>query len=398
MRPTWSGHVRRAAADRRVVRVAGPAVGVGVAALGSAIGADAAVAAGVSLGAVLVLLGARRPAQVTLVGCGLVAAGASLATTAAGWNDVPLEDPNAGWGLLETAALLALTALTVRSSVTIGAWLTVTALVLAQVLWITRFVPTRTTSALVGACAAWAIGSAAAIVAGAYPRLAARRLDRRLVAAQAAHRRQLERDLHDYVAHDLSGIIVQAQAARYVSPDDPAQLLAALARIEETGQKAMRSMDNALELLRDGEDLDRLGYLSGQPTLAQAHALVESFVRSTSADVECRIDEHLDALPRTVSVTLFRALVELLTNVRRHAADATHIEVVVAAVGNEAVVVVRNDGLAEEAVERSPGRGGTGLSFLRARVEALGGRLRAQQSGREWWAEAALPVGGAGRR
>jgi len=351
--------------------------------------------AAVVVGCIVYLLLLAEPRTADFLVCGLLAAAVSLATTGLAWAEPPRDDPNAGWGLVEVAGLLGLIVVLVGRSRTLWEWAAVAALVAGQVLWVTRFVPVRTTAALVGASAAWGLGSLVASAIGAYPRVAARRTARQVASARAQQRRQLERDLHDYVAHDLSGIIVQAQAARYASRDDPEQLLRALERIEDAGQKAMSSMDRALELLRDGEDLDSSGYLGGQPGLAQAGDLVASFRESTPAVVSLDVEGPVERLPRLVSATLVRVLVECLTNVRRHSPASRRVDIGVRVDDHRASITVRNDGAG------SPGAGGaraggTGLAFLATRVEALGGTMLAGAEGGDWRVEGSLPLGHGG--
>ena len=60
-------------------------------------------------------------------------------------------------------------------------------------------------------------------------------MDRR----RLAQRLQVARDLHDFVAHDISGIVTQAQAARFVAAGRPEAAGVALARIEAAGLAAL---------------------------------------------------------------------------------------------------------------------------------------------------------------
>ncbi|MFE1207772.1 histidine kinase [Streptomyces albidoflavus] len=71
--------------------------------------------------------------------------------------------------------------------------------------------------------------------------------------ARSAQRLQLSRDLHDFVAHDVSGIVVQAQAARFVATTDPSQAVLALERIEKAGLNALASMDQTVQMLHGPE-------------------------------------------------------------------------------------------------------------------------------------------------
>ncbi|WP_169515731.1 histidine kinase [Amycolatopsis nigrescens] len=96
----------------------------------------------------------------------------------------------------------------------------------------------------------WALGPAFAAAVGLYFRYQQNARDRAVAAARRAQRLDLARDLHDYVAHDLSEMIAQAQAAQLAGEPDPA-VLVALRRIETAGLKAMSSMDRTVHMLHE---------------------------------------------------------------------------------------------------------------------------------------------------
>ena len=73
-------------------------------------------------------------------------------------------------------------------------------------------------------------------------------------AARRDERLQLARELHDVVAHDITGIVVQAQAARLVGTKRPETLPSTLAEIESAGSNAMAAMRRVIGLLREGDD------------------------------------------------------------------------------------------------------------------------------------------------
>jgi len=59
---------------------------------------------------------------------------------------------------------------------------------------------------------------------------------------RSAERMKLARELHDVVAHHVTGIVVQAQAARVVVPHPPAVINEALIAIERAGEDALSAM------------------------------------------------------------------------------------------------------------------------------------------------------------
>ncbi|MFJ3204672.1 sensor histidine kinase [Streptomyces sp. NPDC086989] len=159
------------------------------------------------------------------------------------------------------------------------------------------------------------------------------RRQRLVVETRRSQQLELARDLHDFVAHDVSGIVAQAQAARFVATADPGQALSALERIEAAGLNALASMDRMVKTLHeaDGGDArppgaDAVAPLPGVDGLA---ALVAQF---SSAGPALAARLHVapgatDGLSRATGSTAYRVVVEALTNVRRHAPGASRVEV-----------------------------------------------------------------------
>lgn len=200
--------------------------------------------------------------------------------------------------------------------------------------------------------------------------------------AVAEERADMARELHDLVAHEVTGIVVLAQAAAAATPD--ATTADVLRRIERSGQDALAQIRAMVQTLR-GDDEAQLQPTGGGSDAMRA--LVAEFAASSEARVDVRIDD-LDVDPAT-DAALQRVLAEGLTNVRRHAGAVTTVEVRVA--GGEDGVRLRivNDG------STIPGIGagsGFGLVGARERLERLGGRLDARRDGDRWILEADLPL------
>jgi len=341
-------------------------------------------------GACIVGLAVGRPApgsRVTWV-CGLPGL-VSLGTTATVLSlELELTTRDGLYGLAETAMLFVLLAATVRWLPSPKVWVCGLLTAVGQVSWILRFLPDRDLGALIGGSALWSIPSLIAVVVGGYPRLTARRLRNSVASARAEQRRALERDMHDYVAHDVTAMIAQAQAARYAAGGDPDRLRDALRRIEESGQRAMSSMDRALELLRH-EDPDA-GARLHHPGLEELDGLVANFADTDHREVRLSVDGVLDGLPREVSETLYRVCVEALTNVRRHAPTAGQVTIDLVITPDSATLMVRDDGRRTGSGRRS--RGGSGLRNAQGRVEALGGTLSACAAETGWRVGTSLPL------
>ncbi|MGW2252364.1 sensor histidine kinase [Kitasatospora sp. NPDC001660] len=218
-----------------------------------------------------------------------------------------------------------------------------------------------------------------------------RRLDegrRRAVAeARRSQRLELAHDLHDFVAHDVSGMVAQAQAGAYLAAIDPAGAVAMFERIEQAGQRALASLDRTVQLLRTEEGTGR----GPQPGLAELAEVAERFTATGGAEVRLELPDA--PVPREVAGTVHRVVVEALTNVRRHAPGARRIDVRVGCTGGWLELTVTNDGRAPGQGGRPRRGGGSGLPGLAARVEALGGTFDASAHEREAWrVTARLPL------
>ncbi|HEY1094021.1 MAG TPA: histidine kinase [Glycomyces sp.] len=198
-----------------------------------------------------------------------------------------------------------------------------------------------------------------------------------------AERLELAREMHDFVAHHVTGMVVLAQAAQ-VTDTDPKR---AFADIEEAGLAALTSMRRMVKMLRNdeaGAGTNPLG------DLAQIEDLVERFNRE-GTDATCFISPELagTAVAPEIAATAHRIVREALTNVRKHARGATRVRVVVAAAsGNGLEVSVRDDGRAARGRLAESGAG-MGLLGLGERIEAVGGQLRAQTRPEGGWETAA---------
>ncbi|WP_405193528.1 sensor histidine kinase [Streptomyces anulatus] len=250
------------------------------------------------------------------------------------------------------------------------------------------------------------VGGGAAVVGGYLRSLDSRRT-RSVHEARKAQRTQLAADLHDFVAHDVSGIVVLAQAAQVVGGTGRhEQVLPLLERIEAAGLQALASLDRTVLMLNaSGADGASAGDVRSAPYGVRDIAdLVQRFTTSgyTEVDYACALtDEEIAEVPREVAETAHRTVVEALTNVRRHAASTTAVRVSVRINGNgrnrALVVDVSNSAQAIGPVGFGGPRsgGGTGLVALTERVTVLGGEFTAGPYGDDGWRVlAALPLHG----
>lgn len=192
-------------------------------------------------------------------------------------------------------------------------------------------------------------------------------------------RQRIAREMHDVVAHHMSMIAIQAEAAPYKVEALPDETRRDLAEIRSTALDALTEMRRILGVLRAEDGAET----APQPGLDRLDELVSN-ARAAGLRVETRLDGDLDRLPPGVALTAYRILQEALSNVMRHAPGS---RVTVEVSRDDAIVwlsVVNGPpGAAggprpggREPVSPLPG-GGHGLVGMRERAAALGGALTA---------------------
>ena len=201
-------------------------------------------------------------------------------------------------------------------------------------------------------------------------------------------REQLARELHDSVAHHVSAIAIQAQAGRTVATTRPEAASEALAVIEEAASRTLTEMRSMVGALRDGAAAE----LAPQAGIDDLHELAGATAEGPVVAVTT--DGDTSALGPGVDAAAYRIAQEAITNARRHARDATTVDVDVTVEAGAVTVVVTDDG-------RSVGTSGDsnrshpvgfGIVGMAERAQLLGGTFVAgpcHQGG--WRVEARLP-------
>ncbi|NKZ04173.1 sensor histidine kinase [Actinomadura latina] len=201
-------------------------------------------------------------------------------------------------------------------------------------------------------------------------------------------RARIARELHDVVAHHMSVIAMQAEAAPYKIPDLPDAALRTFGVVRDAAREALTETRRVVGLLRsDDEGAER----APQPGLDRLDDLVAAARRSglSVATVVVGMPRPLNA---GVDLSAYRIVQESLSNASRYAPGSrVHVEV---KYGPEALSVSVTDDGARGAPEESQG-GGHGLVGMRERVSMLGGRLDAGPHGQGWSVAAELPYGDA---
>lgn len=196
-----------------------------------------------------------------------------------------------------------------------------------------------------------------------------------------AERIAIAADLNDFVAHHVTGIIVQANAALALQHTAPEQVGPLLENITRSGSETLDSMRRLVRVLRED---DHEGIRPGE-VWAELARLVSAF-----SEDEADVQLHVAAAAREarlapeVETSVHRVVQEALTNVRRHAHGAV-VAVRVDMDGPRLRVEVHNTAPAARHPGPVGGRGGFGLVGLRERVEAVEGALTAAPTDDGGW-------------
>lgn len=311
-----------------------------------------------------------------------VAGGTSIALTAVSrWSPVQAvtERGAFAWLLIEPFVLILLVFIVVRWVNPRAAVVTGTLTALGSALWVQRFIPDESLLGAVGSSAVWLVPSVAAGSMAWYLRWANAQKARAVTAATMEQRRQLAVDLHDYVAHDISEILAWAQAGTAVLPPTESRALDLLKEIEAAGLRALESMDRTVHTLAEDEQPARIA----RGGIDDIGALAERFGAANRVKVIVSKQLTRDVDPR-IGTEAYRAVVEALTNIRRHAHRVERVEVELSNSHEQVHVTVLDDGFGatRPAHQRT---GGIGLAAMGERIAALGGAMETQRMRPNGW-------------
>jgi signal transduction histidine kinase len=198
--------------------------------------------------------------------------------------------------------------------------------------------------------------------------------ERELLAEAAANEERLRiaRELHDAVGHDVSLMVVQAEALAAVTGDERADAIAAL------GRRTMGELHRTLKVLRDD------AAHAPQPGMESLDTVLDG-ARAAGVPITFTVEGAPRALPAGLDASAFRIVQEAVTNVIRHAGGAPAS--VTVHYGSDALELV----VADEGSGAAAGRGGHGLVGMRERVAAFGGTLEAGPRDHGFVVRAELP-------
>lgn len=231
-------------------------------------------------------------------------------------------------------------------------------------------------------------------------------------AMRRAEREEMARELHDVVAHHVTGMVVLTQAARAVlerptggeqrspaasGPVADPRLDDALASVERAGAEALTSLRTMVAVLRSPDSDDGEAPLGPALSGMDLEEVVRRFRDSgAAARVELSVEPSDHRLPTPVQAAVHRVVQESLTNAARYARGAAWVRVGLTWTPTLAVVTVRDSGGQGDGAAGSDWAawsGGFGIVGMRERVGVLGGSLEAgpERDG-GWTVRAQVPL------
>ncbi|MFJ3659703.1 sensor histidine kinase [Streptomyces sp. NPDC090119] len=180
-----------------------------------------------------------------------------------------------------------------------------------------------------------------------------------VVDAADAERRRIERDLHDGAQQRLVSLALNLGLARATLVDLPREAREVIDTAHREAKEAIEELNSLVRGLHPAV-LDELGLDAALSGLAARAPL----------PVRLRVDLARRPAPAVEAVAYF-VVCEALTNVAKHAREATRSEVTLTLLGGILRVVVSDDGLGG-----ADPADGTGLTGLAQRVRSVDGTFR----------------------
>ncbi|MBK7822769.1 MAG: hypothetical protein IPJ61_17310 [Tessaracoccus sp.] len=203
---------------------------------------------------------------------------------------------------------------------------------------------------------------------------------------EARHRqRQLAvaTDLHDFVARNLSALVLAAES---LPQDDP--VIASLAERARLANSSLRSITSMLR--EDGNPDAQITSIGAEEALEKGIEAIS--LQGGHAQVAKGTKAALTGLPGVVDRACGRILSEALCNVARHAALEEPVVIVAERTEDRLDLLVTN-GIGQP---RAASPDSMGLMTVRQHAEVLGGRAESSSQGNVWVCTASLPLSNEG--
>ena len=184
--------------------------------------------------------------------------------------------------------------------------------------------------------------------------------------AISQERNRLARELHDTLAHTLSGLSVQLETAKAYWKVQPGTSYELLVKSLATTRSGLDETRRALKALR-ASPLDDLGLRLALQNLSETAA------ERGRLQLELVLPEQLPSISPAVEQCIYRIAQEAIENVLLHA-NAKKLGVKLVVDGENLELTIEDDGLGLEIAEAEPANH-FGLAGMRERAQLAGGEL-----------------------
>lgn len=201
-----------------------------------------------------------------------------------------------------------------------------------------------------------------------------RRLSRRILLVQEEERKRISRELHDVVAHVLTGINVRLAALKIEASANTKGLGRKISNTQRLVEKSVDIVHRFARELRPAV-LDDLGLI---PAL---HSYMKIFTKETGIRVSLTAFAGLEQLSNVKRTVLYRIAQEALINVVRHA-QASRVDVLIEKRLANVILSIKDDGKSFD-LQRVWQVGinkRLGLLGMRERAEMVGGTFAIESS------------------
>jgi signal transduction histidine kinase len=184
--------------------------------------------------------------------------------------------------------------------------------------------------------------------------------------ATSRERNRLARELHDTLAHTLSGLSVQLETVKAYWDVDHSMAKTSLEKALKTARSGLEETRRALKSLR-ASPLDDLGLVQS------LRGLAEEAADRAHLNVSIALPKNIETLTPDIEQSIYRITQEAITNVINHA-NAKNLKLEMAQAAGKITLLIRDDGVGFDP-EKANKTSQFGLTGMKERAQLSGGEL-----------------------